>query len=67
LNDVWYSFTVPENVATVDVSTDFLGGSLYDTEVAVYSGACDGLQEVGCDNDGGCCSTKWFFMEFIDY
>ena len=53
LNDVWYSFTVPENVATVDVSTDFLGGSLYDTEVAVYSGACDGLAEIGCDNDGG--------------
>lgn len=52
-NDVWFSFTVPANVATVDVSTDFLGGSLNDTEIAVYSGSCGSLTEVGCDQDSG--------------
>lgn len=53
LNDVWYSFVAPADAATVDVSTDFLGGTLYDTEVALYSGACGALTQVACDNDGG--------------
>ncbi|WNM18307.1 T9SS type A sorting domain-containing protein [Flavobacterium capsici] len=52
-NDVWYSFTVPSDVATVDISTDFTGGTLYDTEVALYSGVCGSLVELDCDNDGG--------------
>lgn len=52
-NDVWFSFTVPANVATVDISTDFLGGTLYDTEIALYAGSCDGLIEIDCDNDSG--------------
>jgi hypothetical protein len=52
-NDVWYSFVAPNDTATVDVSTDFLGGTLYDTEVALYSGDCSTLTEIDCDNDGG--------------
>jgi hypothetical protein len=52
-NDVWYSFVAPNDTATVDISTDFLGGTLYDTEVAIYSGACGSLTELDCDNDGG--------------
>lgn len=52
-NDVWYSFTVPANTGTVDISTDFTGGTLVDTEVAVYSGTCGALSEVSCDQDGG--------------
>ena len=52
-NDVWYSFTVPANVATVKISTDFLGGTLYDTQVALYSGVCGQLTEIGCDQDSG--------------
>jgi hypothetical protein len=52
-NDVWFSFTVPSNVATVDISTDFLGGTLVDTEIALYAGGCDGLIELACDQDGG--------------
>lgn len=52
-NDVWYSFVAPADAATVDVSTDFLGGTLQDTEVALYSGTCGALTEVDCDNDGG--------------
>ena len=52
-NDVWFSFTVPSNVATVDISTDFLGGTLVDTEIALYAGGCDGLIELACDQDSG--------------
>jgi hypothetical protein len=54
LNDVWFSFTAPSNTASVDISTDFLGGTLQDTEVALYSGTCSGtLTELDCDNDSG--------------
>jgi hypothetical protein len=53
LNDVWFSVTVPANVATIDVSTDFLGGTLVDTEIALYSGTCSALTLVACDQDGG--------------
>ncbi|WP_460219193.1 T9SS type A sorting domain-containing protein [Psychroserpens sp. MEBiC05023] len=52
-NDVWFSFTVPATTATVDISTDFLGGTNVDTEIALYSGVCGSLTEVACDNDGG--------------
>ena len=52
-SDVWFSFVAPIDTATVDISTDFLGGTLYDTEVALYSGACGSLVEIDCDNDGG--------------
>ncbi|MFY0483051.1 T9SS type A sorting domain-containing protein [Flavobacterium sp. PLA-1-15] len=52
-NDVWFSFTVPENVASVDISTDFTGGTLLDTEIALYSGSCSDLTEMDCDQDSG--------------
>lgn len=52
-NDVWFSFVVPSDVATVDVSTDFTGGTLVDTQIALYSGACNSLTEVDCDQDSG--------------
>lgn len=52
-NDVWFSFTVPAGVATVDVSTDFTGGTLVDTEIALYSGACGSLVELACSQDEG--------------
>lgn len=51
-NDVWFSFVVPEGTASVDVSTEFLGGTLLDTEIALYSGACDALVEEDCAQDG---------------
>ncbi|MBD3582955.1 T9SS type A sorting domain-containing protein [Flavobacterium selenitireducens] len=52
-NDVWYSFVAPDDTATVDVSTDFLGGTLYDTEIALYSGVCGTLVEIACSQDDG--------------
>lgn len=51
-NDVWFSFVVPANTATVDISTEFLGGTLLDTEIALYSGTCDDLMEEDCAQDG---------------
>lgn len=53
LNDVWFSFTVPANTASVDISTDFTGGTLVDTEIALYSGTCINLTEIACDQDSG--------------
>ncbi|WP_053991359.1 choice-of-anchor J domain-containing protein [Mangrovimonas sp. TPBH4] len=52
-NDVWFSFTVPEGTSSVNISTDFTGGTNVDTEIAVYSGDCGALVEEDCDNDGG--------------
>src|SRR5690606_8160094 len=52
-NDVWFSFIVPAGVATVDVSTDFTGGTLVDTEIALYSGTCGALVEMACSQDDG--------------
>jgi len=52
-NDVWFSFTVPANVASVDISTDFSGGTLEDTVIALYSGTCGDLTEMDCNDDGG--------------
>ncbi|WP_179335549.1 T9SS type A sorting domain-containing protein [Winogradskyella costae] len=53
LSDVWFTFTVPADVASVDVSTDFTGGTLTDTELAVYSGIPGNLVEIGCSQDEG--------------
>ncbi|WP_179335548.1 T9SS-dependent choice-of-anchor J family protein [Winogradskyella costae] len=52
-NDVWFTFTVPAGVASVDVSTDFTGGTLLDSELAVYSGMPGSLVEMDCSQDEG--------------
>lgn len=52
-NDVWFSVTIPSNVATIDVSTDFTGGTLVDTEIAIYSGTSGSLVEIDCSQDDG--------------
>ncbi len=55
----WFSFVAPES-GEVTVTTDFTGGTLTDTEIAVY--AAEGVDcndfstlgaAVGCDQDGG--------------
>ena len=53
-HDVWYSFVASDDSMTI--STDYYGdgsGDLTDTEIAVYSGACGSITQVGCDGDGG--------------
>ncbi|SEQ10457.1 T9SS-dependent choice-of-anchor J family protein [Flavobacterium urocaniciphilum] len=67
---VWYSFIAPTS-GTVEVTTDFAGGTLGsgDTEIAVYAGTgvtCSDLTtlaaNLGCDQDGG---TTVGFSSFI--
>lgn len=53
LSDVWFSFLVPAGTASVDISTDYTGGTLVDTEIALYSGTCGALVELDCDQDSG--------------
>lgn len=44
---VWYQFTAPiSGILNVDTL-----GSDFDTGLAVYSGACDALSEIACDDD----------------
>jgi hypothetical protein len=52
VNDIWYSY-----VANCDGITTFstCGFVDFDTRLAVYSGSCDNLAIVGCNDDGlGC-------------
>jgi hypothetical protein len=56
---VWFSFVAPAS-GEVEVSTDYTGGTLTDTEIAVYDATgvtCTDLStlgvELGCDQDGG--------------
>ncbi len=52
-NDVWYSFTVPASGA-VTVETDANAGTaMTDSVLSVFTGTCDALTEVGCDDDNG--------------
>jgi len=51
-NDIWFSF-VPTSSGWVTISTDFEGGTLTDTDIALFSGTCGSLTEIGCDGDGG--------------
>ena len=58
-NTLWFSFQAPAS-GFVMVSTDFLGGTNTDTQIAVFSGtlACpnpdfSNLSEVACDQDSG--------------
>lgn len=48
--DVWFAFTAPAS-GNVDITT--VAGSITDAVMAVYSGPCGSLAEVGCDDDGG--------------
>jgi hypothetical protein len=52
-NDVWFTVTIPANVISIDVSTDFTGGTLVDTEIALYSGTSGSLVEIACSQDEG--------------
>lgn len=47
-NTVWFSFVA--TTADVEISTNF-AGTLANTQIAVYSGACGGLVQLACDED----------------
>ncbi len=51
--DVWYSVVVPASGSiTIETSTTAVGGAGMDTVVQVYSGSCNALAAVNCDDDG---------------
>jgi hypothetical protein len=47
-NTVWFSFVA--TTADVEISTNF-AGTLGNTQIAVYSGACGSLVQIGCQED----------------
>ena len=50
-NDVWFTAVVPTN-GTLTVTTSAITGSaLNDTGLAIYSGSCTSLTEIGCNDD----------------
>jgi len=51
-SNVWFSFLAPLS-GEVTISTDYTGGNLTNTEIALYSGTCGSLTEIACDQDGG--------------
>ncbi|ASS47901.1 MAG: hypothetical protein A3D31_01610 [Candidatus Fluviicola riflensis] len=51
--DVWYSVVVPAS-GNITFATDYSAPStITDNGIAVYSGACGSLTEIGCDDDSG--------------
>ena len=67
ISSVWFSFVAPAS-GSVEVTTDFAGGTLEDgdTEIAVYDATgvtCSDLStlgaEIGCDQDSGTTNVTW--------
>lgn len=55
--DIWYTTTVPTSGnITIETGTN-TGGTGLDTVIAVYTGTCGALTQVGCDDDGATEST----------
>ena len=48
--DVWYSVTVPANGI---IQVDLQSGTMTDSGMALYSGACGALVLISCDDDSG--------------
>ena len=47
-NTVWFSFVA--TTADIEISTNF-GGTLANTQLAVYSGSCGSLTQIACQED----------------
>jgi hypothetical protein len=58
--NVWYSVVVPAS-GTLTVETGGATGSTFnDSVITVYSGTCDSLTEIDCDDDGGTLGGELF-------
>ena len=52
-NDVWYTAQIPSS-GIITVETQNAGtGSNIDTGLAIYTGSCGSLTQIGCDDDSG--------------
>jgi gliding motility-associated-like protein len=48
-NNVWFKFVASST--SVEISTNFSGMTLANTQIAVYSGACGALTQIACQED----------------
>lgn len=60
VNDVWFAHTA-ECTGTLTVST--CNGASFDTRLAAYSGACDGLTLLACNDDAPGCLANTSSMD----
>lgn len=52
VNDIWFAYTA---TCTDDVTFSTCGTASFDTRLALYSGTCEGLSLVACNDDGPGC------------
>ncbi len=52
-NDVWFTFTVPESGSLLIECSFVQGSTLTDGVFALYTGSCDNLSLIACDDDSG--------------
>src|SRR5690606_8440284 len=50
-NNVWFRFVATTSAATVTTSNATGAGTLANTQVAVYSGACGSLVQIACNEN----------------
>lgn len=50
--DIWYSAVIPADGGLVFETGASAGVNTFDSGMAVYSGTCDALTQIGCDDDG---------------
>ncbi len=50
--DIWFTVVIPSS-GNVTIETTDTGGAVHDTGMAVYSGDCNNLTQIQCDDDGG--------------
>lgn len=52
-NDVWFTFVVPETGNLIIETKTVAGSEVIDGVFAIYSGTCDNLTLIACDDDSG--------------
>ncbi len=62
LNTVWYAVVCPPS-GLLNIRTTL--GSLTNTQIALYSGACGALTLVACNDDGPACGTSTYLNSLL--
>ena len=52
--DIWFEFVAP---STGPLNISLCENTLFDTDLIVYEGDCDNLQQISCNGDGPDCSS----------
>jgi len=61
--DHWFFVTIPSSGNLIIETTDVEGSNVFDKVLQVYSGECDNLEIIECDDDGGVFNNS--FVELI--